>query len=279
MATDEVASSRARCSACSHCYVHDGVGGNNVKSRAERNEIYYNWIEGAYYHELELIGPEWARRWQPRAWRARTRTWSATCSSTPRDSATWCASAATARARRYGRYRFVNNTIFAGNARHAAVFRLFDGIESLEMHNNVIWREGGSSVSLVRAVEADWLAGSAKVTGTNNWIDGGFVLNPSNLPNTISGTITGSTPGFANLAGYDLSPGAGSPLLNAGNPLPVSPAGYETATPLFPPVRHPPPRALIPVGSAPPRVPNGAIDIGAFEQIDNRHSAQRRFEG
>lgn len=24
------------------CYIHDGNGGNNVKSRAERNEIYYN---------------------------------------------------------------------------------------------------------------------------------------------------------------------------------------------------------------------------------------------
>ncbi len=28
------------------CYMHDGAGGNNVKSRSERNEIYYNWIEG-----------------------------------------------------------------------------------------------------------------------------------------------------------------------------------------------------------------------------------------
>jgi len=37
--------------------VHDGNGGNGVKSRAERNEIYYNWIEGSLYHELELIGP------------------------------------------------------------------------------------------------------------------------------------------------------------------------------------------------------------------------------
>lgn len=40
------------------CYVHDGAGGNNVKSRAERNEIYSNWIEGAVYHELDLIGPD-----------------------------------------------------------------------------------------------------------------------------------------------------------------------------------------------------------------------------
>lgn len=41
-----------------HCYVHDANGGNNVKTRAERNEIRYNWIEGAEYHEIELIGPE-----------------------------------------------------------------------------------------------------------------------------------------------------------------------------------------------------------------------------
>jgi hypothetical protein len=39
-----------------HSYVHDANGGNAVKSRAERNEIYYNWIEGAHYRELELIG-------------------------------------------------------------------------------------------------------------------------------------------------------------------------------------------------------------------------------
>ncbi len=41
-----------------YCYIHDANGGNAVKSRAERNEIYYNWIEGALYHELELIGPD-----------------------------------------------------------------------------------------------------------------------------------------------------------------------------------------------------------------------------
>ncbi len=35
-----------------------GEGGNLIKSRAERNEIYYNWLEGAYYHTLELIGPD-----------------------------------------------------------------------------------------------------------------------------------------------------------------------------------------------------------------------------
>src|SRR5262249_49082478 len=41
-----------------HSFIHDGRGGNNVKSRAERNELAYNWIEGAFYHEVELIGPD-----------------------------------------------------------------------------------------------------------------------------------------------------------------------------------------------------------------------------
>ena len=57
MATDETAHPKS-VFRMQHCYVHDANGGNNVKSRAERNEIYYNWIQGAQYHELELIGPD-----------------------------------------------------------------------------------------------------------------------------------------------------------------------------------------------------------------------------
>jgi hypothetical protein len=41
-----------------HSYVHDMNGGNALKSRAERNEIHYNWFEGARYHLMELIGPD-----------------------------------------------------------------------------------------------------------------------------------------------------------------------------------------------------------------------------
>ncbi len=41
-----------------YCYLHDQRGGNNIKSRAERNEIYYNWVSGGFYGEIELIGPD-----------------------------------------------------------------------------------------------------------------------------------------------------------------------------------------------------------------------------
>lgn len=64
MATDEVAYPGA-VFRLQHSYLQDsdytdgvGIGGNLIKSCAERNEIYYNWLEGAFYHELELIGPD-----------------------------------------------------------------------------------------------------------------------------------------------------------------------------------------------------------------------------
>jgi hypothetical protein len=28
------------------------------QERAERNEIYYNWVSGGFYGEIELIGPD-----------------------------------------------------------------------------------------------------------------------------------------------------------------------------------------------------------------------------
>ena len=43
---------------------------------------------------------------------------------------------------------------------------------------------------------------------------------------------------------------------------------YHFANPLFPPTRHPPQRAPFTPGTAAIRVANGAIDIGAYEQID-----------
>ena len=44
-----------------HSYVHDNHGGDSVKSRAQRNDIHYNWIAGSSYFELD-------QRTYPRDW-------------------------------------------------------------------------------------------------------------------------------------------------------------------------------------------------------------------
>lgn len=39
-------------------YIHDANTGNGLKTRARRNEVYFNWFENNYYQSLELIGPD-----------------------------------------------------------------------------------------------------------------------------------------------------------------------------------------------------------------------------
>ncbi len=238
-----------------HCYVHDGLGGNNVKSRAERNEIYSNWVEGGYYHELELIGPD-----------------PSVASDPPREDSDVVGNVlrkvgSTFYVVRFGgdgtgetggRYRFVNNTVLASSS---AVFRLFDGLESLEAHNNVFLRPDGDGVNLVRTVEAVWTTGSEVIAGSNNWVETGS----TNVPAQWTGTLTGADPGFVDLPGLDLHPAGGSPLVDAGTNDPQPPPGFPFPSPLFPPAFEPPSHALQAPGSAVARVAGAAVDIGAFE--------------
>jgi MYXO-CTERM domain-containing protein len=238
-----------------HCYVHDANGGNAVKSRAERNEIYYNWVEGALYHELELIGPDGQD------------------SNLAREDSDVVGNVLVKRntfyvvrfggdgtGETFGRYRFVNNTVVVLPS-GSAVFRLFDGIESVEMHNNVFVVDGGGTVNLVRTVEANWSTGSALIAGSNNWVSSG----PSNLPAEWTGTLAEASPGLIDLHGNDPRPAAGSPLIDAGVATTSGPPGYPFPSPLPQPAFLPPLHAVEAAGTALARPQVGTIDIGAFE--------------
>jgi MYXO-CTERM domain-containing protein len=122
------------------CWIHDANGGNNVKSRAERNGI-----EGAYYHELELIGPDPAGG-VPEA--------------TAREDSDVVGNVFVKRGaneafavvrfggdgtgQSLGRYRFAFDTVIVAPGSTAAAFRLFSGLESVEMHGNVFAMRGGA---------------------------------------------------------------------------------------------------------------------------------------
>jgi hypothetical protein len=245
------------------CYIHDGAGGNNVKSRAERNEIYYNWIEGAYYHELELVGPDAGDGGNARLRREDSDIlgnvlWKKTKPAGDTDYFNVTRIGGDGTGETHGRYRFVNNTFLCG-AR--PVFRMFDSLESVEMHNNVFYRIDGNGVQIMRTVEALWTTGHEVISGQNNWVQSGS----TQIPSEWTGTLMGSTPVFLDLNGNDVRPAGGSPLLNAGASSPSSPPGYPFPSPQFPPLCQPPDHALITVGTATPRVISGTIDIGAFE--------------
>ena len=261
MATDEVAHPgsvfRMR-----YCYLHDANGGNNVKSRAERNEIHFNWIEGAQYHELELIGPDpngaaptWnidtAREDSEVVGNVLRKTGTTFVARIGGDQTGWSK----------GRYRFVNNTIIVRPG-GSAVFRLFDELESVEMHNNVMTVDGTGTVNVMRAdaMEMRWVGGTRRVSGTNNWVRTGA----TNTPAEWVGTVTGADPGLTMLASFDVRPLMGSPLINAGATTFPSPPGATFPNPLMMVTSHPPRRLLMP-GMSEPRPVVGVIDIGAYE--------------
>lgn len=259
MATDEV-HHPGSVFRMSHCYLHDANGGNNVKSRAERNEIHYNWIEGAYYHELELIGCDGGDTGNVHLKREdsdvvgnvlrkrRTAAGNDSNFAVTRiggDATGWT----------HGRYRFVNNTVICGTG---AVFRCFDTLESVEMHNNVFYRAGGG-INMMRTVEAGWTQDTAVIAGSNNWVYSGAI----NIPPQWTGTISGTDPGFADFPSGDFRPNPGSPLVNSGNGAPGGPPGFPFPGPLFPPAYQPP---LNSVGtSSVVRPAASTMDIGAYE--------------
>jgi len=257
MATDETAHPGS-VFRMQYCYVHDGNGGNNVKSRAERNEIYYNWIEGAYYYEVELIGPDGQDESLAREdsdvvgnvlfQGYTTRSHYAVRIGGDSTGQTW------------GRYRFLDNTVVMGNASTSAVFRPFDGIESVELHNNALYRQGGGAVTVLNDSDATWANGRV-VSGSNNWVPTGS----SSVPSTWTNTRQGSNPGFNNPTSRDLGLTASSPLRDAGNGAPVSPSGHPFPNPEVSARFEPPRHVLQAVGTATPRAVVGTIDIGAYE--------------
>lgn len=264
MATDQV-NNPGSVFRMQHCYVHSGHGGNHVKSRAERNEIYHNWMEGAFYHELELIGPDQysgADGGNPLLKREDSDVVGNVLIKRQTDAGNnpdfyVIRIGGDGTGESHGRYRFLNNTIISGTG---AVFRMFHALESVEIQNNVLYNPTGP-VTFQRTTEANWVTGQAVISGKNNWIKTGALQ----VPTQLIGTVSGNSPQFLDLEQNQLEPAPGSPLVDAGTLPTTPPAGFEFPNPLSSPLKLPPARAIQVPEEALDRVVSGQIDIGAFE--------------
>lgn len=227
------------------CWIHDGAGGNNVKSRAERNEIYSNWIEGAVYHEIELIGPDGE---DPDRAREDSDVVGNVFVKTTDFYAARVGGDGTGDTK--GRYRFVNNTFVMGGKK--AAIRFMDGVESLEATNNVFVQKGGGAVTLFSLEDAKWASGHPILAGAANWVPTG-----TSTPKEWSGSIVGDDPKLDQ--SFHLA--AGSPLKGKGSSktmlLDKNPVDKALPLPLFEPQR-----AIAPsIGRKKAPTPS----IGAFE--------------
>ena len=229
--------------------MHDAAGGNNVKSRSERNEIYYNWIEAAVFHELDLIGPDGededlAREDSDVVGNVLIKTSEWRIARIGGDG-TGITS---------GRYRFVNNTMVLGPDSEVAI-GMQDTVATLEMHNNIVVRVGAVGGRLVN--HSDPSGPDPELFGSHNFVQTGF----DGVPEEFTDTVSGVAPGFTDITTFDLR------LL--GDALAAEVGTFETdvaspgfVAPLALPTMVPPARAL---GTHGARVADATIDIGAFE--------------
>lgn len=193
-----------------HNYIHDSNTGNGLKTRARRNEIYFNWFENNYHQSLELIGPDPGLEKREdgyifnnaEAWRKVDPEFGEFAQREDSDvvgnviihdknhlvriggDGTSDMSSGTkvgpAYGQTYGRYRFVNNTFIhyendadvPGDPRRA--IRIEFGIESVEMHNNVFYKPVGKPMSIV--------AENTNVNSINrvNWASGNRQVRGTN---------------------------------------------------------------------------------------------------
>jgi hypothetical protein len=260
-------------------YVHNGNGGNLLKSRHERSEIHSNWFEGSVYQEIELIGPDCET--QASGWSRATRREDAELVNNiiVHTSTIWPHAirlGGDLNGASDGRVRMVGNTIVFDRPGTATAVYVQLGLGSLEMHNNAIFQTGGAAPAILREnTTADmpvcapfgtqpW-SGARSVFGTRNWVQS----TASFVPPEWTGTVTGSAPGFRDAAQRNFRPLATSPLRNAGVNRPSSPVAFPMPWPL-PLVQYDPPlRAKLAVGDRRARIPQGyfTVDIGALEEF------------
>lgn len=235
-----------------HSYVHDGNGGNSVKSRSERNEIRSNWIEGeaAGYHLLDLIGPDGQ---DP----SLAREDSDVVGNVLVQHGAWNISrfGGDGTGETGGRYRFAYNTIVLGP--DALAFRAQDAVESVEISNNVFFLPDGGAPELLRDPEAAWTTGSRQYAGANNVFS--TALPGSDL---LTGSIV-ADPGFESFADFQFTPKADSPLVDAAAVGDVGPAGFTVPGALAVPEFVPPRRGIDDAAAARNMV--GTPDVGAYE--------------
>jgi hypothetical protein len=253
VATDETEhpGSRVR---IQHSYIHDGNGGNNIKSRAERTEVYSNWLEAPAYHVFDLIGADGqpaglAREDSDVVGNVLIQTSSYTIARIGGDGTGASA----------GRYRFAYNTIIL-SPQQGTIFRVMDEIESLAIHDNVFLAPDGGSPNFFDDSSAVWTAGSPKRSAQNNFVDSAL-----DVPSFFSGTITGSDAGFESYAAGNLIPNDQSPLLDTGAPG-SGPSGFELPNALGLPTTVPPLRTVEASLQPIARETDASPDIGAYER-------------
>jgi hypothetical protein len=237
------------------CHVHDGNGGNLVKSRVARTEILFCRIEGSAFYELDLIGgdPDAQDPAADRAVKESADLIGNLIASKAGSSGAMVRLGSDGTGPSEGFYRFAHNT-FVANGGAGAILQVRGAIGGIVFANNAVFRPAGRG-NFWTVPPGKKQRGTMEAAG--NWISDSV----GRLPEALAGSLRGGEPGFEPSPPGSCRPGANSPLKE--NAAPATAIGIP---PGFAPLAGPP--ALEPPGGGEAPAPRPAVgrpDIGAFE--------------
>jgi hypothetical protein len=230
-----------------------GTSGNSLKDRSAGLVVRYNWIEGGN-RELDLVDAED----------------SSIIASDPAYHSTYVygniliepdadgnrqmvhygGDSGTTSIYRQGTLYMYNNTLVSTRTDRTTVLRLSTNAETCDFRNNIVYvSAAGNTLAL--------LDQSGVLNLSHNWFKPGRVSTFGTLDGTINddGTsITGTSPGFVDVASQNFQLASGAQVINAGAAL--NPAVLPDNNVIRQYVKH---------QSGQARPVNGALDLGAYE--------------
>jgi hypothetical protein len=221
-----------------HSYIHN-FRGAGIKSRSNRNEIYYNWIESKVdphsLYALELAGYE-------EFFHHGALNSDVVGNVMVPNSGYFSRFGGDGAGSSRGRYRFANNTVvFPDTAfgQNTSAFRFFGELESVYLQNNAFVRSNGTGGLFERffydltTEYGRWMNGTVQIGGANNYFPIGTNLKLAN-PFDLVGSLFANN-GFTDLrlTSLNVTPAQGSMLLGAAKSNLVVPEAFNIGgTPL-----------------------------------------------
>lgn len=234
--------------------LRSGAGGNALKDRSAGTVVRYNWIESGN-RQLDLVDAEDAAEIRNSPDYSKTFVYGNILiepegAGNSQISHYGGDSGATANYRK-GTLYFYNNTIVSTRSGNTTFLRLSTNDEFCDARNNIIFTQAAGTTLAM-------LAESGTLNLVNNWAKNGW-RNSHNgaFDGTITGggtTVTGTSPGFADLEGQNFTMQVGSQAIDAGAALHPDVLPLNNVISQY--VKH---RA----GQARPGFP--PLDIGAYE--------------
>ena len=233
--------------------LRDGCGGNNLKDRSAGLVVRCNWIEGGN-RQLDLVDAEDSDAVAADPRYHETFVWGNVLIERADEGNSqivhYGGDSGDTSIYRKGTLYFFHNTVISRRAGNTTLLRLSTNDEHADIRNTVVR-------TTVSGPHLALLASNGTALLTHCWLPTGWVTSHDAFSGTLTDdatSISGNDPGFADEGGGDYRPGAGSPLVDAGGPLP--PAALPTQAPVF---------EYVPNLGWRNRPFDGVPDTGAFE--------------